>query len=142
MSNILIVTILLFLGIIAYKSKTLIKVLNRFIYYYIYYNYVSDTFEQIKKIAYMKIFNENVILELTNNSKLDSKQISFFSKEYIKLLYLFSGDMINDIIILYGNSENMIAHLTSEFVTKIIYDQIDKFSKENETEIPDIMGNV
>jgi len=90
----------------------------------------------------MKIFNENVILELTNNSKLDSKQISFFSKEYIKLLYLFSGDMINDIIILYGNSENMIAHLTSEFVTKIIYDQIDKFSKENETEIPDIMGNV
>ena len=130
----MIIQLLILLGLIylIYKSKIIFTSIYRYIYYYTYSNYIYETFEQIKKLAYSKIFNEHAVIELTNNTKLNSEQINIYSREYIKLIYLFSGKIIDDVTVLYGSQENMIAYLTAEFVTKIIFDQLDKYSKEAE----------
>lgn len=104
-------------------------------------------FEDSKNSAYVKIYNENLIVEVLNRTKLNETQIADLSKEYVKLVFLFSGDqIISDLCMLYGSKETLIAKLTSDFVTQIICDETELYSKKLEEssqtapEIPDTLG--
>lgn len=100
----------------------------------IYQNFeiINELFNKSKEQAYIKIFCEYLITELTCHTKLNTQQINNLSKEYIKLLFLFSGEhIINDLSRIYGSKTNLISFLTSEFVNRIISDERDHYEKQS-----------
>ena len=101
--------------------------------YYKNHELMYEILEKSKKLAYAKLFNENILVEVSNKTKLNSDQVTKLSKQYVNLIYLYSGKkLINDLIEVYTSEESFIANLTSEFIIKIISDELEYYSKQAE----------
>ena len=112
--------------------KPYLLMLFRFSYYK-NHELMYEILEKSKKLAYAKLFNENILVEVSNKTKLNSDQVTKLSKQYVNLIYLYSGKkLINDLIEVYTSEESFIANLTSEFIIKIISDELEYYSKQAE----------
>ena len=133
MTLLLIVSSLFFLMLLnMFLIKPYLLMLFRFSYYK-NHELMYEILEKSKKLAYAKLFNENILVEVSNKTKLNSDQVTKLSKQYVNLIYLYSGKkLINDLIEVYTSEESFIANLTSEFIIKIISDELEYYSKQAE----------
>lgn len=101
----------------------------------IYFNQreINEIFEKSKRLAYTKVYNENIVTYTWNETRVNKKDMDIFSKKFIELVFLYSGkDIINDLIKLHGDMDSLVSSLTSEFIMKVIDDEIELFSKKTE----------
>lgn len=96
------------------------------------YEYVDSIVEQCKKRAYIKVFNEDIMINTINGFRVNKNDIDNVSRKYIDLVFLYAGNnIIDDLVNLHGNKTSVIASMTSELVSKIIDDEVEMFSKRN-----------
>lgn len=114
------------------KVKDFVSIKTRFL---LYQNYddINKVLKESKDLAYDKIFKEYVITELSEGTKLNSEQIDSLVREYLKLVFQFLGDKVSsDLVALYGDDSNLMSILTYEFVSRIVNEELEHYSKQAE----------
>lgn len=102
------------------------------------YEKIYEIVTQCKNLAYAKIFNEYIFVELTSRTKLSTEQLNKLSKEYNKILYELLGEnLLNTLIDIYGSETSLIYNFSSEFINQIILDE----KKYNDTNVSGYQEN-
>ncbi|MHA1815772.1 MAG: hypothetical protein ACTSX1_07185 [Candidatus Heimdallarchaeaceae archaeon] len=103
-----------------------LRLRKRIILYQNYKN-IKPLLDDSKDIAYVTIFNNHVVSEIINGTKLSSTQLNNLSKTYIKNLFDMIGpNIVSDLCIIYSTKENLISLLMNEFIVNIVKDEISK----------------
>lgn len=104
--------------ILLYNKKIIVENSEKIIY----------SFEKCKEIIYNKKYYEYLSIELINETHIDSKTLDKVIKEYVKEVFLIMGDnLIENMIVMKGSKESIIAELSFEFKNRILKEDINKF---------------
>ena len=76
--------------------------------------------EKAKMLAFEKVWREDLLVYTESNTSINAKDLNNPMKKYLKLVLDMIGKNIkNDLIILYGEEENIILNLSLEFVSNV-----------------------
>ena len=89
-----------------------------------HYTEILSVLEQAKEIAFQKVWQEQILVQIGSGYKTDSKELGELGSDYVKLVLELCGPKIKeDFVIIHGNIESLCLFLLTGFVNRTIEDE-------------------
>jgi hypothetical protein len=121
---------ILIIAILFYVSKSVIDQNARKMLY-AEYDTIMSIFNNAKHNAYQKIFREQILVHANSGYKMNQVELIKLQSEYSSIVFIYCGShIIEDLIMLYGSIDTLVAQLATDLVIKIQNDEVLMISPE------------
>ena len=94
-----------------------------------HYPELLSVLEQAKEIAFQKVWQEQILVQIGSGYKTDSKELGELGSDYVRLVLSLCGPKIKeDFIVIHGDTESVCLFLLTGFVNRTIEDEAKMLS--------------